>query len=146
MQLKPYLQSHNLPSFHVNNVTPEVIFQLNVSGCVSASQLKDMSFQKISASFPLLFAGNPTTVLQLQSHVALGFPQTSLKTVDEAVVIRMLLSIQFCLVQPLSHVQLSAIPWTAACQASLSITNSWSLLKLMFIELVMPSNAAQHNN
>ena len=34
----------------------------------------------------------------------------------------------------------SATPWTAARQASLSITNSWSLLKLMSIELVMPSN------
>ena len=34
----------------------------------------------------------------------------------------------------------SAIPWTAACQASLSITNFWSLLKLMSIESVMPSN------
>ena len=34
----------------------------------------------------------------------------------------------------------SATPWTAACQASLSITNSWSLPKLMCIELVMPSN------
>ena len=34
----------------------------------------------------------------------------------------------------------AATPWTAAHQASLSITNSWSLLKLMFIELVMPSN------
>ena len=34
----------------------------------------------------------------------------------------------------------SATPWTAARQASLSITNSWSLLKLMFIESVMPSN------
>ena len=34
----------------------------------------------------------------------------------------------------------SATPWTAACQASLSIVNSWSLLKLMPIELVMPSN------
>ena len=34
----------------------------------------------------------------------------------------------------------SAIPWTAACRASLSITNSWSLLKLMSIESVMPSN------
>ena len=33
-----------------------------------------------------------------------------------------------------------ATPWTAACQVSLSITNSWSLLKLMSIELVMPSN------
>ena len=40
-------------------------------------------------------------------------------------------------VQPLSHVQLFATPWTAPCQASLSITNSWSLLKLMSIESVM---------
>ena len=43
-------------------------------------------------------------------------------------------------VQSLSHVQLFATLWTAACQASLSITNSWSLLKLMSTELVMPSN------
>ena len=43
-------------------------------------------------------------------------------------------------VQSLSHVWLFAIPWTAACQASLSFTISWSLLKLMSIESVMPSN------
>ena len=43
-------------------------------------------------------------------------------------------------VQSLSHVWLFATPWTAAHQASLSITNSRSLLKLMSIELVMPSN------
>ena len=43
-------------------------------------------------------------------------------------------------VQSLSHIQLFATPWTATCQASLSITNSQSLLKLMLIELVMPSN------
>ena len=43
-------------------------------------------------------------------------------------------------VQSLSHVQLFAIPWTAARQPSLSITNSWSLLKLMSIESVMTSN------
>ena len=43
-------------------------------------------------------------------------------------------------VQLLGCVQLFATPWTAARQASLSITNSWSLLKLMSIELVMPSN------
>ena len=47
---------------------------------------------------------------------------------------------QFSSVQSLSHVQLFAIPWIAACQASLSITNSWSLPKLMCIESVMPSN------
>ena len=40
----------------------------------------------------------------------------------------------------LSHVQLFPTPWTAASQASLSITNSWRLLKFMSIELVMPSN------
>ena len=39
-----------------------------------------------------------------------------------------------------SRVQLLVTPWTAAHQASLSITNSWSLLKLMSMELVMPSN------
>ena len=43
-------------------------------------------------------------------------------------------------VQSLSRVWLFATQWTAACQASLSITNSWSLLKLMPIESVMPSN------
>ena len=47
---------------------------------------------------------------------------------------------QFSSVQLLSHVQLFATPWTAARQASLSITNSWSLPKLTSIELVMPSN------
>ena len=45
-----------------------------------------------------------------------------------------------CSVQLLSHVQLFATPWTAAHQASLSFTVSLSLLKLMFIESVMPSN------
>ena len=40
-------------------------------------------------------------------------------------------------VQSISCVWLFVTPWTAACQASLSITNSWSLLKLMSIELVM---------
>ena len=48
--------------------------------------------------------------------------------------------VQFSSVQSLSHVQLFVIPWTAARQASLSITNSWSLLKLMSIESMMPSN------
>ena len=48
------------------------------------------------------------------------------------------LSVQFS--QSLSHVQLFVTPWTAAHLASLSITNSRSLLKLMSVELVMPSN------
>ena len=47
---------------------------------------------------------------------------------------------EFSSVQLLSSVRLFAAPWTAACQASLSVTNSRSLLKLMSIELVIPSN------
>ena len=45
-----------------------------------------------------------------------------------------------CSVQSLGHVWLFATPWTAALQAYLSITNSWSLLKLMSVQLVMQSN------
>ena len=49
-------------------------------------------------------------------------------------------SVQFSPVQSLSHVRLFVTPWTAACQASLSITNSWSPTKPMSIESVTPSN------
>ena len=49
-------------------------------------------------------------------------------------------SVPFISVYLLSHVWLFATPWTTACQASLSITNSRSSPKPMFIELVMPSN------
>ena len=45
-----------------------------------------------------------------------------------------------CQFSSVSHVRLFVILWTTASQASLSITNSWCLLKLMSIELVMPSN------
>ena len=50
------------------------------------------------------------------------------------------MSISFSSVQPLSHVQLFATSWPAACLGSLFISNSGYLLKLMSIELVMPSN------
>ena len=46
----------------------------------------------------------------------------------------------FSSVQSLSHVWHFATPWTTACQVSLSITSPWSLLKLMSIQLVRPSN------
>ena len=48
--------------------------------------------------------------------------------------------IEFFVVQSLSCVQFFATPWTAACQAPLSITISWCLLRFMFTESVMPSN------
>ena len=53
-----------------------------------------------------------------------------------------LVGANYCIssVQSLSRVQFFVTPWTVACQASLSITNSQSLLRLMSIELVMPSN------
>ena len=49
-------------------------------------------------------------------------------------------------VQSLSPVRLFATLWTAARQASLSLTNSWSLLKLMSIESGMPSNLSSSEN
>ena len=52
----------------------------------------------------------------------------------------MLLLVQFSSVQSLSRVRLFATPWIAAHQASLSITNSWSSLRLTSIESVMPSS------
>ena len=54
--------------------------------------------------------------------------------------IHLVICTAFVIVQSFSHVQLYATPWTAACQASLSFTNLWSLLKHMLIESVMPSN------
>ena len=54
--------------------------------------------------------------------------------------IHLFLKHQFSSVQLFSYVWLFVTPWTAACQASLSNTNSQSLLKLMSIEWVMPSN------
>ena len=48
--------------------------------------------------------------------------------------------VDFSSVQSLSHVWLFPMPWTAACQASLSITNNWSTPKPMSIESVMPFN------
>ena len=51
-----------------------------------------------------------------------------------------LLHLSFVVVQSLSYLRLFGTPWTAAPQASLSFTISWSLLRLMSIEPVMPSN------
>jgi len=60
--------------------------------------------------------------------------------IPSLIFLSVLLRIQFSSVQSLSRVWLFATPRTAALQDSLSITKSWSLPKLMSIELVMPSN------
>ena len=65
---------------------------------------------------------------------------TALFKSPELKIAQMIHTRKFSSVQSLSHVQLFVTPWTAAYQASLSITNSWSLLKLMSIKSVMPSN------
>ena len=65
-------------------------------------------------------------LLNMLSRLVITFPPRS--------------SVQFSSVQSLSHVQLFATPWIAAHQASLSITNSQSLLKFTSIESVMPSS------
>ena len=65
-----------------------------------------------------------------------GFTASSVSGRDHHVY----LCIPLFVVQSLSRVQFFATPWTATCQASLSITNSWSSLKFMSINSVMPSN------
>ena len=66
------------------------------------------------------------------------------KPIPAASVNKMITAGYFSSVQLLSHVRLFATPWTAACQASLSITNSQSPPKLMSIVLVMPSSHLIH--
>ena len=79
--------------------------------------------------------GNPVNKLNIWIHISILIANRyKKKDVPTSLVI------QFSLVQLLSHVRLFATPWIAACQASLSITNSRSSLKLISIESVMPSS------
>ena len=70
----------------------------------------------------------------------MGYSPRGLKELDMTERLSTAQYAKFSSVQLLSHVPLFATPWTAAHQASLSITISWILLKLMSIESVMPSN------
>ena len=78
------------------------------------------------------------SIRDLKSHTSPQY-ESIFKLNNHFKVFTMGYSVHVC-VQSLSRVWLSATPWTAACQASLSITNSRSLLKLMSVEAVMPSN------
>ena len=71
---------------------------------------------------------------RLTESVNLSIPHTFMECVNYFT------SFVYSSVQSLSCVRLFVTPWTAARQASLSISNSWSLLKLMSIESVMPSS------
>ena len=83
-------------------------------------------------------------LFSLQNYISYGFlfvwPIASLGRRSDGGRRFMLGSVRFSSVQSLSRVKLFATPWIAACQASLSITNSQSSLKLMSIESVMPSS------
>ena len=78
--------------------------------------------------------------ITLSSQFLLITDPSFLKRVDPISSLQKVYYGQFSSAQCLSHVQLLWTPRTTACQASLTITNSQSLLKLMSIELVMPSN------
>ena len=89
-------------------------------------------------SFLTPFPPYATTLFSFMARLTLMCPITSPHSLLNSLSSDFLS--QFSSVQSLSHVQLFVTPWTAACQASLSITNPRSLLKLMSIESLMPFN------
>ena len=82
----------------------------------------------------------PRAVLKPGSYISFSVPWAILCTLKKNSFWIKLPKVSVCSVQSLSHVWLFANPWTAAHQASLSITNSRSLLKLLSIESVITSN------
>ena len=81
----------------------------------------------------------PNSTLTHQQILS-ALPQSSFMLFPSVLCWSELLLSQFSSAESLNRVQFFVTPWTAACQASLSITNSQSLLKLLSIESMMPSN------
>ena len=77
---------------------------------------------------------------EVEKKIRRHIPKTHKNLGEMHVIILFWDSVQFSSVQSLSCVRLFATPWTAACQASLTITNCQSLFKPISIELMMPSN------
>ena len=96
------------------------ILQARVLECVSMPSSRQSSQSRVLTQVPL-FAGRFFTIWATRG-------------------LYIYISVQVSSVQSLSHVQLFATPWIAACQASLPITSSRSSLKLMSIKSVMPSS------
>ena len=94
--------------------------------CTMPARHRDMSWSPPSQTVPMNIQITTGPMAELTGD---GFSEDAVDW----------LWVQFA-VQPLSRVPLFATPWTVAHQASLSFCISWSLLKLMPIELVMPSN------
>ena len=102
--------------------TNKEIGKRRINGLSSNSPFRSQS-KFTSSEKPSLSQTRPGPQLLFPQHPVLFLPCTCISSV-----------------QSLSRVRLSATPWIAARQASLSITNSWSFLKLMSIESVMPSH------
>ena len=107
--------------------------------CPSPGDLPDPGIEPGSPvlqvnSLPTEPTGKPNRLLNFVKYFSVSV---------EMIIFFSLYSIVVVIVQLLSHVQLFVTPWTKACQASLSFTVSWNLLKLMSIESTMPSNHPQ---
>ena len=79
----------------------------------------------------------PAMCIPISSLFWISFPLRSPQSTEWS---SLCSTVGFIVVQSLSHVWLFVTPWTAACQASLSFSFSWSLLKLMSIDRALPSN------
>ena len=93
-------------------------------------------FSQFSSTYPKISVSFKGIVLSQWKNLADTLLTNHLRLISSSVIRH----IDISSVQLLSCVRLFATPWTAAHQACLSITNAWSLLKFMSIELVMPSN------
>ena len=121
---------------------------LPVSSSYGIAQARILEWVAISFSKILPVPGiEPVLLHGRQTHYSLRHFQCELQMIIGPSLSGMKITVatirhryQFSSVQALSRVRLFVTPWTTACQASLSITNSSSLPKLMSIESVMPSN------
>ena len=128
------LNGHSWSPFQVLGSIAESQIIWNVTFVVDNIRIKGAFFFLI---VPFLY--NTVLVLPLVPRFACIYVLFSIGTFLTYYYLSMSPFLFFVVVQSLSHVWLFATPWTAACQASLSCI-SWSLLKLMSIESVMPSN------
>ena len=113
-----YVQSFNITSVQFSSVPQSCLTLSNLMDC----SLPGSSILLLLKLFQSWTDGNTSKLILWSQH----FPPTKAR--------------QFSTVQSCTRVQLFATLWTATHQASVSITNSWSLLKFMSIESVMPSN------
>ena len=124
---KKYPLTHD-PKINTLNISKDfhLLSFLSVTYIISHPACGQPDPWLVSSHSFFFFAGRSPVILSFRARGAWG-PQVNF-------------SVQFSSVQSLSRIWLFATPWTAACQASRSITNSQSLPKLMSIESVMPSN------